>query len=120
MFAELDFGVHTVILDMAAVVLTGANTVELLVVELTQTLSALGIFPNPFLKGSLDLLLLALRDSGFLLIKNGFLVAVLVHNVVVNANIFKVKGFLNNLVSVDAFRSVNAIRLDIARSDVFA
>ena len=38
----------------------------------------------------------------------------IVHNVVVNANIFKVKSFLNNLVSVNAFRSVNAIRLDVA------
>ena len=113
MLTELDFGVHSVILDMASVVLTWANTVELLIVELTQTFSTLGIFPNPLLKSSLDLLLLALRDSGFLLIKNSFLVAVLIHNIVVNADVFKVKSFLDNLVSVDAFCSVNTIRLDV-------
>ena len=113
-FTELDFGVHTVILDMATVVFTGAHTVELLVIELTKTLSALGIFPNPLLKSSFDLFLFALRDGGFLLIEHGFFVAVLVHNIVVNTNIFQIKSFLDNLVCVDSLRSVNAICLDIA------
>ena len=38
MFTEFDFGVHTVECDMTSIVLTGANTVKLLVVELTQSL----------------------------------------------------------------------------------
>ena len=57
-FPKLYFGVHTVKGDMASVILTGTDTVELFVVELAKSFSAFRIRPYPVLKALLDKLLL--------------------------------------------------------------
>ena len=114
MFPKLDFGVHSRKNDVAAVVLTGANGVEFLVVKAAKSLSAGWVRPNPILKTLLNQLLLCLCDCRFLLVQNGFLFAVCVLYIVEDADIFKVQCFLDDLIGVDAPRTVGAVCLHIA------
>ena len=61
---------------MTAIVLTGTDGVELLVVQPAKALSAVGVFPYPVLERLLDQFLLALCDGGFLFVQHrGFLAA---------------------------------------------
>ena len=65
---QSDLGIHSVELDVATVKLTGADTVETLVIELTKSLSPCRVFPYPLVKRSLDLLLFTLRYGGLFLV----------------------------------------------------
>ena len=108
-----DLRVHAHKIDMAPIVFTGPQIVELVVVKPRQPFPALGVFPNPVLERLLDKLLLALGDGGFFLVQNGLFLPVPVLNVIENPNVPQVQGFLNDLVGVDAGGAVGAAGFDI-------
>ena len=114
MFPKLDFGVHSRKNNVAAVVLTGANGIKLLVVDTAKLLSAGGIRPDPLLEALLDQLLLCLCNRRFLFVQDGFLFALGILHIVVDTDILQVQGFLDNAVSVDAGCTVSAVSFDIA------
>ena len=58
MFPKLNFRIHTTESDMASVILTGADTVELVVIQPYQLFPSCGITPYPILKALLNKLLL--------------------------------------------------------------
>ena len=68
--------------EMAPVVLPGADRVKFLVVEPRQPLPALRVTPNPVLERLLDKLLLALGNGGLLLIEHGDSVSMLVLHII--------------------------------------
>ena len=70
MGSQLDLRVHAYKVQMTAIVLTGTDGVELLVIKLAKALSAVRIFPNPVLECLLNHFLLALCDSGFLFVQH--------------------------------------------------
>ena len=111
--AKLNFGVHTVKCDMASVVLTRTDRVELFVVEFTKSFSAFRIRPYPVLKALLDKLLFCLSDCGFLFIQDCFLFAVCIFLIIEDTHIFKVQRFLDYLIRIDTACAVGAVRLDI-------
>ena len=76
MGSQFNFRVHTHKVQVTAIVLTGTDGVELLVVQPAKALSAVGVFPYPVLERLLDQFLLALCDGGFLFVQHrGFLAA---------------------------------------------
>lgn len=54
--AQSDFGIHTMKLNVAAVILSGAGTVEFFVVEFNQCLPPVLVFPDPLFESIFDLL----------------------------------------------------------------
>ena len=58
MFPQLDFRIHTTKNDMAPIILTGTDTVELVVIKPYQLFPSCGITPYPILKALLDKFLL--------------------------------------------------------------
>ena len=72
MLPQLDFRVHTNKDQMTAIVLARAQCIELLIVELAQSLSSRLVFPNPVLERLLNQLLLALGDCSFLLVQDSY------------------------------------------------
>ena len=118
--SERDFRVDADKVEMAAVILTGANAVEFLVIELRQFFAPFRITPNPFRKCALDELLLALCNGRFLLVEDGGLLTVGVFNVIKDTDITEVQRFLDDLVAVDARRAVGAVCLDVAPVIAFA
>ena len=112
--AESYFGVNADKAHVAAVIFTGTDTIELLVIHLGKTFTAFRITPNPVRKGLLDKLLLALRDSGFFLIEHSRFLAVLILDIVKDSHVLEVEGFFHDLVAVDSCRAERIIRFDIS------
>ena len=119
-FPKLYFRVHSIECDMASVILTGTDTIELFVVELAKSFSALRIRPYPILKALLDKLLLCLSDCGFFFIQNCFLLAVCIFFIIEDTHILQVQRFLDNLVSIDTACAISAVRFDISSVVGFA
>ena len=113
MLTELDFGIHSVILDVTSVILTRSDGIELLVIELAKLLTTFRVLPYPILKGSLDFLLFALCDCCLLLIQNGFRFSTTVINIIKDAHVLEVQGILDNFVGIDSACAVNRIRFYI-------
>ena len=99
---------------MATVKLTGADTVETLVIELTKSLAPCRVFPYPLIKCSLDLLLLTLCDCSFLFVEDLFFVAVLINGIVKDTHVLEVQALLDNLITVDSMSTVSVCRLDVS------
>ena len=53
MRSERNFQIHTYKVQVLAVILTGADRIELLIIQLCKPFAALSVFPNPFSKGFL-------------------------------------------------------------------
>ena len=66
MFAQRDFGIHAVEVNMFTVVFARAAAVEKFIVAIHQRMTTVGVFPYPILKRILDRLLFLLCQSGFL------------------------------------------------------
>lgn len=109
-FPKLDFRVHTTENDVASIVLTGTQAVEFIVVKAAEPFSALRVRPDPILKALLDKLLLCLCDCRFLFVQDDFLFAVCVLYIVEDADILQVQCFLDDLIGVDAPRTVGKTR----------
>ena len=75
-------GRHTGKADMAAVIFTGFDAVEDLIVFLAQCFPALRVFPYPVGKRLLDDFLLCLRSCGFLCVEYRLFIPVFVINIV--------------------------------------
>ena len=99
---------------MAAVILAGANAVELFIIQLGQLLPAFRIAPYPVCKGLLNKLLLTLCDGGFFLVEHSRFPAVSVLDVVEDSHITKVQGFLHDLIAVDSAGAVGVVGFYIA------
>ena len=91
---------------MASIVLTGTQAVEFFIVKDAKPFSAFRVRPDPILKALLDKLLLCLCDCRFLFVQDGFLFAVCVLYIVEDADILQVQCFLDDLIGVDAPRTV--------------
>jgi len=97
---EGDLRVHADKMDVASVILTGAGRVEQLVILLHQRNAPLRVLPDPVGKSVLDDLLFLLRQHGLPLVQYtlGFALGIL--DGVIDADIFQIQGFLQNLVGV--------------------
>ena len=105
-WAQRDFGRHTVEQNMAAIVFAGAQRVEPFVVFLYQHLAAGRVFPDPVLESVLDLLLFHLgflRGSG---VQNADFVALHILFGIKDAHIPQVQAFLQDVVEVGALCAV--------------
>ena len=111
---QCDLRVDSHKVQVAAIILAGANAVELLVIQLSQRFTALRIAPNPVGKGLLDKLLLALGDGGFFLIEHSRFPAVLVLDVVKDSYISEVQGFLHDLIAINSAGAVGVVGFYIA------
>ena len=114
MFPQLDFRIHTTENDMAPIILTGADTVEFVVIQPYQLFPSCGITPYPILKALLDKLLLRLGNSGFLFIEDSFLFSLIIFHIVKDTHIFHIERIFNNFVGVDSLCAVGIIGFQIA------
>ena len=114
MFPKLNFGIHTTENDMASVILTGTDTVELVVIQPYQLFPSCGITPYPILKALLDKLLLRLGDSGFLFIEYSFLFALIIFHIVKDTHIFHIERIFDNLVGVYPLCAVGVVGFQVS------
>ena len=104
---------------MAAIVLTGTDTVKSVVVIADKAVSSFWVFPYPIRKRLLDGFLLCLCCRRFLCVEHRFLVAVFVVHIVKDTNITQVKSILNDAVGGSPLCSVGAVCLDIIEVGTF-
>ena len=114
MFPKLNFGIHTAENDMASVILTGTDTVELVVIQPYQLFPSCGITPYPILKALLDQLLLRLSDSGFLFIEDSSLFTLIIFGIVENTHIFHIERIFDNLVGIDTLCAVGIVGFQVS------
>ena len=112
--SQRDFRVDTNKTHVASVILTGSDAVELLIVKLRQSLAACWVFPNPFSKSLFDHLLLTLCDCRFLLVEHRGLFAVLILDIIEDADILQIERLFNDFIGIDAACPVGAKSFDIA------
>ena len=113
MFPQLDFRIHTTKNDMAPIILTGADTVEFVVIHPYQLFPSCGITPYPILKALLDKLLLRLGDSRFLFIEDSFLFTLIILDIVKNTHIFHIERIFDNLVGIDTLCAIGIIGFQV-------
>ena len=82
--AQLDFRCHTGKADMAAVIFTGFDAVEDLIVFLAQRFPALRVFPYPGFKGFPHHFLFLLGQHGFFRVEDTLFRAVCIVDGVIN------------------------------------
>ena len=99
-FPEGDLRVHADKMDVASVILTGADRVEQFVVLLHQCNAPLRVLPDPVGESILDDLLFLLCQHGFPLVQHPFGLALGILDRVIDADIFQVQGLLQNLVGI--------------------
>ena len=109
---EGDLRVHADKVQMASVILTGPDRVELVVIQPRQPLTPVGIIPDPVGKGLLDEILLTLGDGGFLLVQDGDTLAAFRFHIIEDAHILQVQRLLNDLVGVDPTGAVGIVGID--------
>ena len=97
---ESDFRVHADKMDVASVILTGAGRVEQFVILFYQRDAPLRVLPDPVGKSILDDLLFLLRQHGLPLVQHTLGLALGILDGVIDADIFQIQGFLQNLVGV--------------------
>ena len=100
MGAEPDVRIHAPEPDVAAVVLTGTDGIEQLIVLFHQRLPALGILPDPVPERLPDSLLLLLGKGGLPLVEDTLLPAVLPLNRVIDPHVPEIQAVLQYLVGV--------------------
>ena len=120
MGTECDFRVHSGESQVTAVIFSGADGVELLIVELGQPFTTGRIVPDPVCKGLFDQFLLALGDGGFLLVQNRNSLAGFIFQIIEDTNIFQVQSFLNDLVGIDPAGAIGVVGLDANPVNGFA
>ena len=114
MFPKLNFGIHSTENDMASVILTGTDTVELVVIQPYQLFPSCGITPYPILKALLDQLLLRLGDSRFLFIENSLLFAFIIVHIVKDTHIFHIERIFDNFVGVYPLCAIGIIGFQVS------
>ena len=109
-----DFRVHPLKMNMPSVILTGTNAVEAFVVNAAQALSAVNVSPYPLRKFLLDEFLPVLGNGGFLLVEDGFFIAVFILNIVEYPHILLIQGLLQDVIGSHALGAVGGEYLYIA------
>ena len=114
-----DFRVHSLKVNMPSVILTGADAVEGFVVDMAQALSAVNVPPYPLRKFLFDEFLPVLGNGGFLLVEDGFFIAVFILDIVEYPHILLIQGLLQNVIGGHALGAVSGEYLYIAPVRVF-
>ena len=104
---------------MAAVVLTGTDTVKSVIVITNKAVSPFWVFPYPIRKRLLDSFLLCLCRRCFLCVEHRFFVAVFIIHIVKDTDITQVQSILNNAVGGSPLCTVGAVCLDIIEVGAF-
>ena len=112
--SERDFWANASESDMAAVILTGSDRVEGIVVIADKAVSAFWIFPYPVRKRLFNHFLLCLRRRGFLVVKYCLFIAVFVIHIVKDTHIPQIQRVLDNTIGGSPLCAVGAVRLDIS------
>ena len=99
---------------MTAIILAGTVAVEQNIIDLTDSLAPVRVFPDPLSKSVFNEFLLALGDGGFLLVEDSGFPAIGIVHIIKNADIFQIQGDLNNLIGVDALCAVGTDGLHVA------
>ena len=99
-FPEGNFRVHTDKVNVGAIVFTGAGRVEQLVVLFHQRNAPLGVLPDPVGECVLDDLLFLLCQHGLSFVQHTLEFTISILDGVVDADIFQVERFFQNLVGV--------------------
>ena len=120
MGAQGDFRIHAVELNMTAVVFTGANAVETLIVQLNELLAAGLISPDPLLECIFDLLLFSLCSLRFLCIEYPAFCSVCIPDGVEDTDGAQIQAFFQNVIEVGPIGSVGDGGFDIATGVAFA
>ena len=110
---QRDFRVHAEKLDVAAVVLTGADAVELFIVQRHQAFPAFTVLENPVFKSIFYHPLLGLCFFGGRAIELMLLLAVFVIDCIVNFGGPQVECVLQQMIAVDTFCAVGVRDADI-------
>ena len=106
---EADLRIHAHELQMASVVLSGADGVEALVVQGNQLIPAAGRLPNPVGKGIFDGLLFLLSQGGFLFVQDPLFLSIRTFNRIKDLDSFQIQCFLQNLIGVGPVSAVGDI-----------
>ena len=114
MLSQRDLRIHSGKVDMAAIIFSGAIGVEQDVIGLAQGFPSRRVFPDPFCKGFFEQLLLTLGDGSFFLVQDRDFLPLSIILIIKNTNILQIQAVLHDLVGVDAFGAIGAVRLDIA------
>ena len=114
-----NFRIHSAEPDMASVILTGPNGIKGFIVDKTQLLPTVDIFPNPLGKLLLDQLLPVLGNGGFLLVENRLFIAVFVLYIVEHPHIPLIQRLFQNLICIHPFGSIGGGCFDIAPVCIF-
>ena len=88
MFPEFDFRVHTIENNMASIILTGSDAVELLIVELAKPFPSFRVRPYPVLKFLLNHFLLRLSNRCFLFIQDSLFLSLIIFDIIKDTHIF--------------------------------
>ena len=97
---EGDLWVHADEMNVGAVVFTGSGAVEQLVVLLHQRNAPLGVLPDPVGESVLDDLLFLLRQHGLPFVQHTLGLALGILDGVIDADIFQVERFFQNLIGI--------------------
>ena len=97
---EGDFRVHANKVNVGTVILTGSGAVEQLIVLFYQRNAPLRVLPDPVGESILDDLLFLLRQHGLPLVQHTLGLALGILDGVIDADIFQVERFFQNLVGV--------------------
>ena len=114
-----DLRVHSLKVNMLPVILTGADGIEGFVVDAAQALSAVNVPPYPLRKFLLDEFLPVLGNSGFLLVEDGFFIAVFILDIVEYPHILLIQGLLQDMIGSHALGAVGGEHLYVAPVRVF-
>ena len=102
---QCNFRIHPRKDQVRAVIFSGAQIVEPLVVERCQPFPAIRVLPNPVLKRLFNLRLFALGNGSFLLVKYRLPLAVYLH-IVKNLDLPEIQAVLQNVIPADALGTI--------------
>ena len=109
---KLHLRVHARKWQMAAIIFTGTDGVEPVIVHPAQAFPPCRIFENPLLKGFLDGLLLLPGQHGFLFVQDSFFLPVLFDHIKY-LHILQVQGLFQDRIGIHPSRSVSRRHQDI-------
>ena len=120
MRAKHNLRIHAWERQVRAVIFSRASGIEPFVIELHQPVPAFRIRPDPVLKCLLNGFLFCLCESGLFLVQHRFSLAISILNIIEDSDVTQVQCLLYDLVRIDAFCAVSAVRGDISAIIAFA
>ena len=114
MLSERDLRIHPGEYYVASVIFSWSDRVEFFIVDPCQPFPSFGVFPYPAFEGVLYGLLLSLSDGCLLFIEHCFLPALIIFDIVKDADVSEIQGLLYDLVCIHPAAAIGAARPDIA------